>query len=236
MQRNQYFYAPSMLALAAQAEYLGHRNLPRFDTPTDGGGGGNTPPKTELPPSKFDTPPPEDQQKFDRGYVTELRNENVMWRTKYTEERTARQSAEATTADHAKKVQEAEGRAQTAKTEAEAEVTRQVGESKKEFDKRVMRAELKALAIKEGILDLDGLQFADIDKLKWDEKGENLVGADEVLKALKEAKPYLFGSTSGSSTTKTPPKPGEAKPFDARTASPEEYEAAKKKMIAGSRR
>jgi hypothetical protein len=69
---------------------------------------------------------------------------------------------------------------------------------------RMIRAEMKAQAIQAGMVDLDGLKFADTSGLTLDEAGE-VRGADAAMASLRKAKPWLFGGTSTSSAAKRPP-------------------------------
>jgi hypothetical protein len=69
---------------------------------------------------------------------------------------------------------------------------------------RLIRAELKAQAIRAGMVDLDGLKLADTRALSVDEAGE-VQGAEAIMLSLRKAKPWLFGGTSTSSTAKPPP-------------------------------
>lgn len=159
--------------------------------------------------------PAKEPEAFSREYVKELREENKATRL-------AKQAAEKERDEHKsaaeKAQQEADGKVKAANTAAE---------------QRIIRSEMKALAIKAGIVDLDGLALADLSKVKFDDKGD-LVGADEAIEALKKSKPYLFGAASTSST-KGAPKPGDKEPIDARNMKPEEYAAARAKLT-GNRR
>jgi hypothetical protein len=51
---------------------------------------------------------------------------------------------------------------------------------------------LKVVAQKAGMIDLDALKLADVTKVTLEDDG-TVKGADELMTALKEAKPYLFG-------------------------------------------
>lgn len=158
-----------------------------------------------------DPTPPPTPEVFSKEYVKELRAENSGWRLKHKEAADARDAAEA-----------------AAKAASEAAEAR-VGEVSKAAEQRIVRAELKAHAIKAGIVDLDGLKLVDLSSVKLDDNGE-VEGADALIETLKKAKPYLFGTPS-SSTTKPPPSndPPPAKRATELTA--EEYAAAKKALI-----
>jgi hypothetical protein len=131
------------------------------------------------------SPAPPEPETFSKDYVRELRAENKGWRLKASEQEAAARTA----AEAAKKAGE----------EAEA----RIAEHTSKTDQRIIRAELKAVAIKAGIVDLDGLKLVDLKDVKLNAEGE-VEGADALIEALKTAKPYLFGAP-GSSSTHTPP-------------------------------
>ena len=72
-----------------------------------------------------------------------------------------------------------------------------------EMETRLIRAELKAEAVRAGIVDLDGLKLLDISNAKIDEKG-NVPGAAAMMAELKRSKPWLFAKTSSSSSASVP--------------------------------
>lgn len=158
----------------------------------------------------------EEKTHFSLEYVQELRAESAKYRTSAKEAVKAAEDA----------------KAESEKIKAESE--QKVAQAITAADQRIIRAELKAEAIKAGMVDLDGLKLADLSQLKLDEKGE-VVGAGDLMKSLKEAKPYLFSAPADTTTTtghKPPPKE-EAKPFDARTATQEEIAAKAREMGIG---
>lgn len=175
----------------------------------DGGGGGDpTPPKNKV------TPP----EVFSREYVHELREENKSWRTKHQEEAAARKTAEDATAA-------ASQAATDAKTAAETAAEAKIKEANTAAEQRIIRAELKAVAVKAGMVDLDGLKLADLTKVTLNKDGE-VEGAEALMEALKKAKPYLFGAQSTSST-RTPPDPTKTEPKNAKDMTKEEWKAAR---------
>lgn len=181
---------------------------------TGGGGGNGTPPAT---------PPAQGKETFSREYVQELRHENASYRTRAIEAERKAQEAEAKAT---KAAEEAEARAKKASDDADAKSK----DAHSAADQRVIRAEMKAEAIKAGMVDLDGLKLADLSTVKLDENG-NVQGAAEVLAALKESKPYLFKEpASSTSQTQEPPPKKKPEPFDARTATPEERAAKAREM------
>lgn len=144
---------------------------------------------------------------FSKEYVKELRAENSGWRLKHKEASDAKEAAEAA--------------AKSASEAAEAKVS----EVAKNAEQRIIRSELKAHAVKAGIVDLDGLKLVDLSGVKLDENGD-VVGADALIESLKKAKPYLFGAPSSSTTQKTPASdPPVAKKASEMTS--EEYAAAR---------
>jgi hypothetical protein len=189
----------------------------------DGGsGGGNSPP----PP-----PPPavgEDETKktFPYEYVKELREENGRYRRQKTDAERERDNHKA--------------ELEKVKTEADAKVAKAAEEAKtagettqKAANERVIRAEMKAFAIKAGIVDLDILKLADLASIKLNDKGE-VEGAEELIAKLKETKPYAFGDgkASTSGTAPVPPRqPGTAK--KASELSDEEYKTKLRQIDAG---
>ncbi len=194
------------------------RFYPLRDSNDPGGTGAPaTSPATPVAPTATVAPvaphaAPEPKTTFSLEYVQELRAENAKYRTNAKEAKDAADAAAA-------KALEAENAATAKITAAEAAA-----------NDRIIRAELKAEAIKAGMVDLDGLKLADLSAIKLDDKGE-VVGASELMKALKEAKPYLFGQAQSTTQTQTtPPKKEEPKPFDARTATDEERTAKAKEL------
>jgi hypothetical protein len=157
-----------------------------------------------------------EQETFSREYVSELRKESAAYRVKLQEmEKVAKDAQES---------------AERVKKEEETKRT----ETQKQADERILRSELKAIALKAGMIDTDGLKLADLSKVKLLETGE-IEGADALMEDLKKSKPYLFGQTQNSTSTDKKPKPADNKPKLATEMTPEEYAAEKKKLIAATR-
>jgi hypothetical protein len=79
-----------------------------------------------------------------------------------------------------------------------------------------MMADLKVAAKDAGMVDLDGLKLLDTGELKVNDDGD-VENAAEVLAKLKEAKPYLFGNPSNTSSPNNAPpakKPDNKKGMD----------------------
>ena len=161
---------------------------------------------------------------FSREYVAELRGENKGLRLKANQEQQAREASDAAAIA-------AKAEAEAVKVANKAEADAAVAAANTTADERIIRAELRTVAIKAGMTDLDGLKMADLSSVKLNEAGE-VEGADALMTALKESKPYLFGkSPTGTSNTDLPPNPTPpgAKPLKEMTKA--EYDAAKKAAI-----
>lgn len=158
--------------------------------------------------------PDDSRETFSRDYVRELREENKGWRLKASQLEKERDEHK-TRAENASK--EAEGKIKEAHTAAE---------------QRVIRAELKAAALKAGMVDLDGLKLADLSKVKLSEAGE-VEGATELMEAMKKAKPWLFNAATHTSTPGEPPKPSSSGAKKATEMTEAEYAAAKAKAVRG---
>jgi hypothetical protein len=94
---------------------------------------------------------------------------------------------------------------------------------------QVIRAELKAEAIRAGMIDLDGLKLVDTSAVSIDGKGE-VSGAAAVMAALRRDKPWLFGGTNSSSTAAPPPAMAPRAKL-ATEMSYAEWQAARREMI-----
>jgi hypothetical protein len=99
-----------------------------------------------------------------------------------------------------------------------------------EAQARLVRAELKAEAIRAGMIDLDGLKLLDLSQVAVDDKGE-LVEPAAIFRTLKRTKPWLFGGGASSSAAAHPPKPEPPRPRMATEMSHEEWLAARAALI-----
>ncbi len=72
------------------------------------------------------------------------------------------------------------------------------------LEQRLVRAELKAEAVRAGMVDLDGLKLLDISAARLTEAGE-VEGAGALMAQLRRDKPWLFGGASSSATASPPP-------------------------------
>ncbi|HEX3350135.1 MAG TPA: hypothetical protein VHS58_18755 [Acetobacteraceae bacterium] len=85
-----------------------------------------------------------------------------------------------------------------------AVLERRLAELEATLNARLVRAELKAEAVRHGMVDLDGLKLVDPAAVTIDEAGE-VRGAAALMRELKRAKPWLFGGASTSSAASPPP-------------------------------
>jgi hypothetical protein len=70
-------------------------------------------------------------------------------------------------------------------------------------DVRLIRAEMKAEAIRAGMIDLDGLKLLDLSAVKLNERAE-IEDAPGLMARFKKAKPWLFGTSSSSNPLSAP--------------------------------
>ncbi len=80
---------------------------------------------------------------------------------------------------------------------------RQLAAVQQEAETRLVRTELKAEAMRAGIIDIDGLKLADCSSVKLNERGD-VEGATAVVARLKRDKPWLFAGASSSSRASAP--------------------------------
>ncbi len=105
----------------------------------------------------------------------------------------------------------------------------QLAATRAETEARLVRAELKAEAIRAGIVDLDGLKLIDLSGMKLSRSGE-LEDAGNILSRLRQAKPWLFGAASSSSPATPPPAQPPRKKL-ATEMTDAEYRAARAELI-----
>jgi hypothetical protein len=110
-----------------------------------------------------------------------------------------------------------------------AALERRLAELEASTTLRLIRAELKAEAVRAGMVDLDGLKLVDLAGLKLSDSGE-VDGAEAVMRNLQRVKPWLFGKASSSSAATVPPAQPSA-PKKATEMSHEEWLAARREML-----
>ena len=94
---------------------------------------------------------------------------------------------------------------------------------------RVLHAELRAAAVRAGMVDLDGIKLIDTAGLSMNAAGE-LEGGAALMRDLRTRKPWLFGGGSSSSTAAAPP-PSAARTKLATEMSAEEWQAARAELL-----
>ena len=94
---------------------------------------------------------------------------------------------------------------------------------------RLVHAELKAHAVRAGMVDLDGLKLLDASALTLNEQDE-VEGAAELMRAMRRNKPWLFGGASTSSAA-VPPAAQPSRPKLATEMSEAEWLAARGELL-----
>jgi len=106
---------------------------------------------------------------------------------------------------------------------------RQLVEVQKRGEAQLLRAELKAEAIRAGMIDLDGLKLIDFSEVQFGPDGE-IEGASALMARLRKAKPWLF--VAPSSTSIATPPPAQAPRHKLATEMTEvEYRAAREALL-----
>ena len=93
----------------------------------------------------------------------------------------------------------------------------------------LIRAELKAEAVRAGMVDMDGLKLVDPAGLALGEDGE-VVGARDLMTKMRRLKPWLFGGGSSSSSAQPPPATS-AEPKRAVDMSYDEWRSARAAIL-----
>jgi hypothetical protein len=106
---------------------------------------------------------------------------------------------------------------------------RRIAELEASHTARVIQAELRAEAVRHGMVDLDGLKLVDAKDLALDEDGE-VKGLAALMRDFKKAKPWLFGAGSTSSTASAPPAQPPKQKL-AKEMTHEEWRAARAELI-----
>lgn len=75
---------------------------------------------------------------------------------------------------------------------------------KKDMNLRLVFSELKAEAVRAGIVDVDGLKLLDLTNAHLDENNA-VKGATEMIETLRVRKPWLFQAASSSPAMTAPP-------------------------------
>ena len=105
-----------------------------------------------------------------------------------------------------------------------------LSQTQAEANSRLIRAELKAEALRAGMVDLDGLKLLDVAEVKLTEAGE-VAEAAALIAKLKRAKPWLFGNTASSSAAAHPPRPEPPRVRHANELSHDEWMTARAALL-----
>lgn len=211
------------------------------------GAQGNSPPapKTEAKPP--DSPPAQDNEDFDlddwieknseltkgqKAHIRKLRSQNAKRKEELSEAKTK-------LADYEKEKREAQRKAdeEAGNYKKIAEEQRAQLEAK---NQRIIRAEAKAAAVREGMVDPSLLDELPLKELSLNEDGE-VIGLDKWMDAMKKNRSYLFEKSdkkpAGTTSEKKPPAPNPStKAKSALEMSPEEFEAAKADFLTEERK
>lgn len=117
------------------------------------------------------------------------------------------------------------------RSRAEA-LERQLADVQRQTESRIVRAELKAEAIRAGIVDPDGLKLLDTSSVKLNKDGE-IESASTLIAEFKRAKPYLFGNPPPASTSSPAAVPPAQPPSQksAKDMTEEEWRAARAALL-----
>jgi hypothetical protein len=105
-----------------------------------------------------------------------------------------------------------------------------LADARAQANARLIRAELKAEAVRAGMVDLDGLKLLDLADVSLNQNGE-VADAGAILAKLKRAKPWLFGNVASSSAAANPPRPEPPRMRHANELSHEEWLAARAALL-----
>ncbi len=149
-----------------------------------------------------------------REHARELRRENAKWREM------ARQQDESAQQRRLDEAVAAARREHEEKTGALLQAERAAA------GKRIVAAEVRAMAQAMGIADLDALKLLDTSCVAVDADSGEVSGVGELLEQFKLAKPYLFREAARDTTqTRGVPLAANGRKFDARSATREELAA-----------
>lgn len=110
-----------------------------------------------------------------------------------------------------------------------AELEARLAEVEAAAQARIIQAELRAEAVRAGMVDLDGLKLLDASGLALGADGA-VEGAAALMRQMRQAKPWLFAAASSSSTAAAPAtEPPQAK--RASEMSEEEWRAARADLL-----
>ena len=111
------------------------------------------------------------------------------------------------------------------------EHARELAALRTHYEARLVNAHMRTEALRSGMIDVDGIKLADLSSVKLG-SDDKLVGASDVIEALKRTKPWLFGVSTSSSSAAIPPSSLPPRPKSALEMSDDEYHSARAALIA----
>ena len=114
-------------------------------------------------------------------------------------------------------------------TDHSSQVTDEIANLQKDFHTRLVAANLRTEAVRAGMIDLDGLKLIDLSAVRLD-NDDKILGGRTLMEDMRRNKPWLFGSTSSSSSAIAPT----SQPVKQKTAmemTDDEYSAARTAAI-----
>ncbi len=174
-----------------------------------------------------------DEAKGHRLNADNYRKQSEDWRTQFTASREEIESVRKAQGDELERLRiDLTGRA----TAAEASAAQATEGARS----RVMMADLRVAAREAGMLDMDGLKLLDTAQAKLGADGD-VENAADLMTAMREAKPYLFGAapkpgtvTGTTGAAALPPRAAPAAPPDVRSMTPADYAAARRDYVSGA--
>ncbi len=110
-----------------------------------------------------------------------------------------------------------------------AELEHQVRTLTEQARANLLMSELKAEAVRAGMVDLDGLKLLDTSTVTVADNGE-VAGAAAAMERFRRTTPWIFNAASSTTTAVPPPsQPPRAK--QATDMTPEEYRAARAALL-----
>jgi hypothetical protein len=85
----------------------------------------------------------------------------------------------------------------------EQTATEELAKLQRDFQSRLVAANLRTEAVRAGMIDLDGLKLVDLSEVRIDDT-DKIVGGRQLMADLRRNKPWLFGATSSSSVAFAP--------------------------------
>lgn len=159
------------------------------DKNNSGSGSGSDPKKTDTQNQPFDTTKLSDED-FNKVFDDER-----LWKHERFKELNANAKAGKEAADKLAKLEEKQLEEQGKHKELAEKYKKEAEEAKAQVQKERMARAIQAEATKQGAGDLEAvLALINRENIKVDDNG-NITGADEAVKGLLEAKPYLKGAS-----------------------------------------